>query len=32
MDLSGLRDAIACNGFVKKWIPIKHHDLAEDIR
>jgi hypothetical protein len=32
MDLSGLRDAIACDGFIGERIPVDHHDLVERIR
>jgi hypothetical protein len=32
MDLSGLRDAIACNALIKERVPINHHDLVERIR
>jgi hypothetical protein len=32
MDLSGLRDAVACNALVEERVPVDHHDLVERIR
>jgi hypothetical protein len=32
MDLPGLGDTIAYNGFIREWVPIDHHNLVERVR